>query len=205
MSDQLVLVPEHGAPVALSRAAWEATVDFLEGLAVRGAAFGSPTSFHQSVHHSPAGQLSLALKITGPSLTCSAREVSGEAALREAIDLLSLRRCERVLVVCADEVVVALEAAFKAMGAPWVPSEGAAAVLLGRTGAELEVTSVELKSRPLSMLQFGEPPPAGAHVNPSGGMVRLVEAAGRLEAGQQARLHSSSLGGAEATVELRRR
>ena len=29
MSDLLVLVPEHGEPVALSRAAWEATVDFL--------------------------------------------------------------------------------------------------------------------------------------------------------------------------------
>ena len=31
MSDILVLVPEHGDPVALSRTAWEATVDFLEG------------------------------------------------------------------------------------------------------------------------------------------------------------------------------
>jgi Zn-dependent protease len=29
VSDLLVLVPEHGEPVALSRAAWEATVDFL--------------------------------------------------------------------------------------------------------------------------------------------------------------------------------
>ncbi len=31
MSDVLVLVPEHGEPVALSRSAWEATVDFLAG------------------------------------------------------------------------------------------------------------------------------------------------------------------------------
>ena len=31
MSDVLVLVPEQGEPVALSRAAWEATVDFLAG------------------------------------------------------------------------------------------------------------------------------------------------------------------------------
>jgi Zn-dependent protease len=31
VSDLLVLVPEHGEPVALSRTAWEATVDFLEG------------------------------------------------------------------------------------------------------------------------------------------------------------------------------
>lgn len=31
MSDLLVLVPEHGEPVALTRSAWEATVDFLAG------------------------------------------------------------------------------------------------------------------------------------------------------------------------------
>jgi Zn-dependent protease len=31
VSDLLVLVPEHGEPVALSRAAWDATVDFLAG------------------------------------------------------------------------------------------------------------------------------------------------------------------------------
>lgn len=31
MSDLLVLVPEHGEPVAVSRSAWEATVDFLAG------------------------------------------------------------------------------------------------------------------------------------------------------------------------------
>ena len=183
----------------------QATVDFLEGLASRGAAFGSPTAFHQSVHHSPAGQVSLALKITGASLTCSAREVSGEAALREGIDLLLLGRCQRVLVICSDEVVPALEAGFKAMGAPWTPAEGAAALLLGPGGGELEVTSVELKSRPLSMLSFGDPPPAGAQINPSGGLIRLVEAARALGSGQQTKLHSSSLGGGEAIVELRRK
>ncbi len=183
----------------------QATVDFLEGISARGAGFGSPTAFHQSVHHSPAGQISLSLKITGPSLTCSAREVSGEAALLEAIDLLSLGRCGRVLVVCSDEVVPALEEAFKAMGAPWFPSEGAAAVLLGPAGGELEVTSVQLKSQSLSMLKFGEPPPAGTAVNPSAGLLRLVETAQALQKGKQTRLHTSSLGGAEATVELHRR
>ena len=32
-------------------------------------AYGSATAFHQSVHHSPAGQLSLLLGIRGPVLT----------------------------------------------------------------------------------------------------------------------------------------
>lgn len=183
----------------------QATVDFLEGIAVRGAGFGSPTAFHQSVHHSPAGQISLALKITGPSLTCTSREVSSEAALREGLDLLRMRRCARVLVVCSDEVVPALEAAFKAIGAPWVPSEGAAAVLLGPEGGELELTSVTLTSKPAAMLQWTTAPATGAPVNPSAGLINLVAAARGLGPGQATSLQSFSLGGAEGTVALRRR
>ena len=183
----------------------QATVDFLEGIAVRNAGFGSPTAFHQSVHHSPAGQISLALKITGPSLTCTSREVSSEAALRQGIDLLTMRRCTRVLVVCSDEVVPALESAFKALGAPWVPAEGAGAVLLGLEGGELELSSVRLTSRSASMLGWTKAPPAGARVNPSGGMIQLVAAARALGPGSQVTLQSHSLGGGEATVSLRRR
>ncbi len=183
----------------------QATVDFLEGIAVRGAGFGSPTAFHQSVHHSPAGQINLALKITGPSLTCTSREVSSEAALREGIDLLTMRRCEKMLVVCADEVVPALESAFKAFGARWIPSEGAAAVLLGLTGSDLEISAVRLSSRSASMLEWTTPPPPGSAVNPAGGLIRLVEAARALESGNSITLQSFSLGGGEATVALRRR
>lgn len=183
----------------------QATVDFLEGMAVRGAGFGSPTAFHQSVHHSPAGQISLALKITGPSLTCTSREVSSEAALRLGVDLLAMRRCTRVLVVCADEVVPALEAAFRAMGAPWVPAEGAGAVLLGLEGGALELSSVQLSSQSAPMLAFTTAPPPGSQLNPAAGMINLVAAAQGLEPGQSVTLQSYSLGGAEATVALRRR
>ena len=183
----------------------QATVDFLEGIAVRNAGFGSPTAFHQSVHHSPAGQISLALKITGPSLTCTSREVSSEAALRQGLDLLAMRRCQTVLVVCSDEVVPALESAFKSFGAPWVPSEGAAAVLLGVEGGALEITSVKLSSKSAPMLGWTQAPPAGAAINPSAGMINVVSAARALEPGQLMSLQSYSLGGGEATVELRRR
>ncbi len=183
----------------------QATVDFLEGIAVRGAGFGSPTAFHQSVHHSPAGQISLALKITGPSLTCTSREVSTEAALRQGIDLLMMKRCSRVLVVCSDEIVPAIESAFKVLDAPWVPSEGAGAVLLGLAGGELEISDVKLTSKSMGMLEWSKPPPTGAHVNPSQGIITLVAAARALEAGQSATLQSFSLGGGEATVALRRR
>src|SRR5262249_53002441 len=79
------------------------TVDFLESMASRGPEFGSPTAFHQSVHHSPAGQLSIALGLRGASLTVSARELSGEAALRVALTLLKTGRADKVLLVAADE------------------------------------------------------------------------------------------------------
>lgn len=183
----------------------QATVDFLEGISTRGAAFGSPTAFHQSVHHSPAGQISLALKITGPSLTCTSREVSGEAALREGLDLLAMRRCQRVLVVCADEINPAIEAAFKAFGAPWVPSEGGAALLLGPGDGDRQITKVALTSQSAPMLGWTKAPPHGAAVNPSGGLINVVKAAQGLAPGGAATLRSYSLGGAEATVEVRRR
>ncbi len=183
----------------------QATVDFLEGIAVRGAGFGSPTAFHQSVHHSLAGQISLSLKITGPSLTCTAREVSSEAALKEGIDLLTMKRCSKVLVVCSDETVPALEAAFKLMEAPWTPSDGAGAVLLSLEPGELQISDVKLTSRSKQMLEWTEKPPQGAFVNPSAGIIKVVEAARALKPGESAALRSFSLGGGEGTVALRRR
>ncbi len=116
-----------------------ATVDFLEGVAVRGNAFGSPTAFHQSVHHAPLGQLSIALQIKGACLTASDRELSGESALKVGFDLLASGRAERVLVVAADEIVPALVAAYAAFGLKVRPAEGAAAVLLGRPFTPSEV------------------------------------------------------------------
>ncbi|MGZ6141633.1 MAG: beta-ketoacyl synthase chain length factor, partial [Myxococcaceae bacterium] len=85
-----------------------ATEAFLQSVASRGMAYGSATAFHQSVHHSPAGQLSLLLGIRGPVLTVSQREISGEAALRVGLTLLD--RFEFVLVVAADEKTAVLEA-----------------------------------------------------------------------------------------------
>jgi hypothetical protein len=134
-----------------------ATVDFLEGVAVRGNAFGSPTAFHQSVHHAPLGQLSIALQIRGACLTASDRELSGESALKVGLDLLAGGRAERVLVVAADETVPALLSAYAAFGilaqAPGGrgvrPAEGAAAVLLGRAeSAALFLEHVEIAGHP---------------------------------------------------------
>jgi hypothetical protein len=127
-----------------------ATRDFLEGLAIRGAEFGSPIAFQQSVHHSPAGQISILLGAHGPALTSSARELSGEAALQVAITLLDAGRAKRVLVVAADEWTPALEAGFRAFGSldengdaqtqrGFRLGEGAGAILLGEGPAALSL------------------------------------------------------------------
>jgi 3-oxoacyl-[acyl-carrier-protein] synthase II len=143
-----------------------ATVDFLEGIAARGPAFGSPTAFHQSVHHSAAGQISIALGIRGPCLTASSREISGEVALKVGLDLLRSGRSERVLVVAADEVVPALVAAYRAFGALGDeeqpiekrrgirPSEGAAALLLARDGGGPKLVQALVSSHPIAGLHF---------------------------------------------------
>jgi hypothetical protein len=125
-----------------------ATRDFLEGVATRGAEFGSPIAFQQSVHHSPAGQISILLGAHGPALTTSARELSGESALQVAITLLDGGRAKRVLVVAADEWTPMLEAGFRAFGSLFTDGdpqsqrcfrlgEGAAAILLGEGPAAL--------------------------------------------------------------------
>ncbi|MGZ6099450.1 MAG: beta-ketoacyl synthase chain length factor [Myxococcaceae bacterium] len=132
-----------------------ATEAFLQSVASRGMAYGSATAFHQSVHHSPAGQLSLLLGIRGPVLTVSQREISGEAALRVGLTLLD--RFEFVLVVAADEKTAALEAAYRAFGGLFQAGEGAAAILLGRGEGSLWIERCELFSHPTSVRRFASP------------------------------------------------
>ncbi|MHB8873842.1 MAG: beta-ketoacyl synthase chain length factor [Myxococcaceae bacterium] len=131
-----------------------ATADFLEGMAARGPAFGSPTSFHQSVHHSPAGTLSIALGIRGSCFTLSARELSGESALKVGLDLIASGRAGRVLVVAADEVVPSLLAGYRAFGSALVAGEGAAAVLLGAGGQGPGIALCALSGHPGPGLRF---------------------------------------------------
>lgn len=187
----------------------QATVDFLEGLAVRGASFGSPTAFHESVHHAPAGQISIQLGITGPSLTASARELSGEASLQAAVDLIDSGRARRVLVVCADEVVPALVNAFLAFGSALKPEEGAAALLLGRENAAVQLDEVAIGAVAAPVLRFGAAPPAelGPGLNPSGGLLRVARAAQALAgepSGTARTIETQSLGGAWGRVRLSR-
>lgn len=178
----------------------QATVDFLEGMAARGPQFGSPTAFHESVHHAPAGQISILLGITGLSLTCSARELSGETALKAAADLIESGRAKRALVVCAEEVVPALAAAYRAFGSSLEPVEGAAALLLGTEPAAVKLSRVEISARPTGTLRYTAMP-----ADTEQGLITVARAAQRvLEGSTFERIVTFAQGGGEATIELER-
>jgi len=143
------------------------TVDFLESIASRGPEFGSPTAFYQSVHHSPAGQLSISLGLRGGSLTVSARELSGETALRVALTLLNTGRAEKVLLVAADERSPSLDNGYRSYGVLagegahpercLDPGEGAGALLLGKEASPLQIDECTVTAHSCPVLQFARP------------------------------------------------
>jgi hypothetical protein len=175
----------------------QATADFLDGVAQRGPAFGSPTAFHESVHHAPAGQISILLGMTGISLTCSDRELSGETALKAGADLIESGRCRAALVVSTDEVVPALKNAFQAFGSTLEPAEGAAAVLLTADRTDVAI-SIALASQPAPTLRFTCAAPE-RELNPSRGLIRVVEA---FKAKTPARIVTFAQGGGEAVISV---
>ncbi|HZH03899.1 MAG TPA: beta-ketoacyl synthase chain length factor [Myxococcaceae bacterium] len=151
--------PSRGLVLGTGYGGLTATVDFLEALASRGFAFGSPTAFHQSVHHSSAGQISIALGLRGPSLTVSARELTGETALSAGLELLESGRAESVLVVAVDERIPVLDAGYRAFGVSehFKLGEGAASVLLGKGAGGLQVERCTLTAHPSAALRFATP------------------------------------------------
>ncbi len=184
-----------------------ATVDFLEGLAKRGPAFGSPTAFHESVHHAPAGQLALAFKLTGQSLTISARELSGETALKAAVDLIALGRAKRVLVVACEEWAPLLDAAFAAFSSEHRPGEGAAALLLEEGPGAVVLDEIALDSTPAPTLRFAPDARAPVTLNPIEGIARVVrafEALGPAAPGASRTIDTYSMGGSSALIRLSR-
>ncbi|MFT3835926.1 MAG: beta-ketoacyl synthase chain length factor [Myxococcaceae bacterium] len=182
----------------------QATVDFLEGMAAKGFPFASPSAFHESVHHAPAGQLSIALQLTGPSLTCTDRELSGETALKAGADLIVLGRAKRALVVSADEVVPAFEEAFRAHKFEYLPREGAAALVLAESGP-VRIEKLELDGPGLGMLRAAGPVAEEGFIPSSGGLIAVARAFEKLKdapAGERITLERFAFGGSTASITL---
>jgi hypothetical protein len=190
-----------------------ATADFLDGVLKRGPSFVSPTAFHQSVHHSAAGAVSLALGMRATSLTVSAREISGETALRVALDLLAAQRATRVLVIAVDEHLDLISRAHDVFGSHVGPlGEGAAAILLdsGSGSGGVQVEDVILSPQSAGTLNFAPEsvPPRHFGFHGAEGLLRVVEALQLLSqtptAEDRLAVRGASLGGGKALVCLRR-
>ena len=77
--------------------------EFFRQMLTAGPNLADPAVFATSIPNAIASQVALALKIAGPNVTVSQREVSGEAALLLGADWIKSGRAERVLVGGADE------------------------------------------------------------------------------------------------------
>ncbi len=185
----------------------DAVGDFLEGLAQRGVAHGSPFAFYQSVYHSLAGQLGIDLELRGIGLTTSAREATGENALRIGMDLICAGRAQSVLVVGADDAPPALRDRLPEehpvrRAQPQGAVTGAAALLLSAEPSGFELTACELwrdASLDPARALGGSDDDVRFGLHPIRGLMRVVAAA---VTGRSAELSGCGTGGLAARVRV---
>ncbi len=99
------LVPETtGIALGTGLGCTQSIDDFFRQMMIDGRALANPAIYPTSVPNAIASQVALNLKIGGPNVTVSQREVSGEAALLLGVDWIRSGRAKRVLVGGADEL-----------------------------------------------------------------------------------------------------
>jgi 3-oxoacyl-[acyl-carrier-protein] synthase II len=124
------------------------TQEFIDSWLKNGERHASPLAFMSSVHGIIASQIALDLGAVGVNLTLAQRDISFEAALASALDLLERGQADALLVGGADEMTSMLhefasqfryvENGESAGADPWanhgriVPGDGAAVLLLER-------------------------------------------------------------------------
>lgn len=104
------------------------------GLLTKGVRFASPLEFGYTVPSAPAGELSIAARLTGPNLTLVAGDAAGGAALARAADWIRSGRVERAIAGGCDAQGAWLarelfDAGVRDGQGP-LPAEGAAALVL---------------------------------------------------------------------------
>ena len=77
------------------------TLEFLEATATR-AARADPIVFPETLSNLPASHIARHFGLRGPNLTVSAGQVSGEAALLQAVSVIQAGEADRALVVAGD-------------------------------------------------------------------------------------------------------
>jgi hypothetical protein len=110
---------------------FSSTAAFLRTLHGKGPAGASPLHFQNAVHNAPAGHVSIALGLRGPSETICAGEATAVRSIERAMVMLALGAPE-VLVVVADELGPDVRTGLQLGLGPGPYGEGAAALVLSR-------------------------------------------------------------------------
>jgi 3-oxoacyl-[acyl-carrier-protein] synthase II len=115
---------------------------FLDRLFRKGPGLVNPMLFPNLVMNAAASQIAMALAWRGPNLTISCGEISGEAALETAIDLVRRRRARAVVVAAGEELSEVLFHALSELGylSPRRRGPGASKGLEGSRPFDLDAT-----------------------------------------------------------------
>jgi len=110
------------------------TRKFYETVVTQGANAASPLLFPETVYNAPASHVAALLGLTGMSYTLVGDSSVGITALKFAEQLLDTTDIDRCLVVGGEEIDWILCEAYHIGRFPMLLAEGAAALLLGRSG-----------------------------------------------------------------------
>ncbi len=131
-----------GAVLGTSHGELNATAEFLSELAISNTA--RPLIFQSSLHNATLGFLAKQFGVTGPTLTVSNLEYSGEEALEAAETLLLSNTISFCLVTCCDLIPEKLSGPFSDMYPPQKNlKEGAATLLLANEKGISEIEGLE--------------------------------------------------------------
>lgn len=112
---------EHvDAGVVLGNAfgAVDGTSAFMRRLREKGARFASPADFPSLVPSSPAGHVSIYLRLAGPTLAVADLATSGECAVAQGYELVAAGEADRVAVVAVEEKSQIVDEVFRVVFGP---------------------------------------------------------------------------------------
>jgi 3-oxoacyl-(acyl-carrier-protein) synthase len=128
----------------------ESTESFFQSAHANGWSGTDPITFPETLSNSPAGHVAIWHNISGPNITVSVKNFSGESAMLQAASLLRLGQADLAIVIAGDTVARAFYEWYETAGllspacfnsdplshgSGYVPSEGVVALVLEPEGS----------------------------------------------------------------------
>lgn len=96
----------------------DGTSAFMRRLREKGARLASPADFPSLVPSSPAGHVSIYLRLTGPTVAVADLATSGECAVVQGYELVAAGEADRVAVVAVEEKSLIVDQVFRVVFGP---------------------------------------------------------------------------------------